>query len=182
MTKHQQRIIAVRKRMNEAIKYVPKEVRRGGFSAYGSFAEKMCAIAKERDVWPWRQTALSTNGVPKDIPTSLRGFAEGKHGTQEAILNLIELTCLHYEIEHKRAIGEASGVAFTGATEWPAENDPVSASLLNGAEAEKVVQAVTVDPELHAIETIHELCDNLDGAAIKRVLLWVAARHGVPLA
>lgn len=195
MTKHQEHISLVRNRLTRTVKYVPQVKRKGGLTPYGTFAEKMAEIAKEKNAWPWKQTVLTKGGAPKDLATALKSFAEGHKGLHEKVLNLVELTCLHYEmereLERKVAMGEAADISYSrtfGKDARDASGAPVPWHNYGGRVAAsdvsmtlKPAQEAACDPELRAIQVIHDLCDTLDGAAIKRVLLWTAARHGVVL-
>lgn len=192
MTKHQEHVTLVRARLNQTVKLVTHVPRRGGLTPYGTFAEKMAEIAKQKDVWPWKQKSLTTGGAPKDLATTLKAFAQGKMGLHEKTLRLVELTCLHYEmqreLEHKQAVGEAAGIPYTGTlgtdatrrVHWHANGGQIVGPL--PIVREEAAQGATEDPEIAALYIFAIALDPLDADARKRVLQWAADKFGLEYA
>jgi hypothetical protein len=200
MTAHQARIEQVRNRLAKAIKYVPQERRRGGLTPWGNFAEKLAAIAKEtKGGAPWKTTDFTKGGAPKDLSTALRRLSEGRQGMSGTMLDLVEATCLHYEMEHRQALteGRATKMFLTEPAEevagapaphpgdsWveePAKDEdvPVRGLLTRAAQALNGIGAdANPDPEINAMFEISSALNNLDSDARTRVLSWAEARYG----
>lgn len=176
MTRHEDHVVKVRARLNTTVKHVPTRATKNGRSPFTTFAVKMAELAKAEGMWAWKQKDLSKGGAPKDLATALKKFAEGKQGMSTTRLNLIERTCLHYEMEAEREriarVSEASGVAHTGAL---ALVPPLDEAELAAAVASVVrpSQVVSEDPEIAALYAIKGALDSLeDTAARRRVLAW----------
>lgn len=177
MTRHEDHVIKVRTRLNATTKFVPTRAVKNGRSPFTAFAVKMAELAKTEGMWAWKQKDLSKGGAPKDLATALKKFAEGKQGMSTTRLNLIERTCLHYEMEAEREriarVSEASGVPFTGGLVLVPGGVGGDHDHRQLPEPEKPVQAVSEDPEIAALYSIKDALDSLeDTAARRRVLAW----------
>jgi hypothetical protein len=179
MTKHQEHVAVVRQRLVNTIKHVPKVSRRGGLTGYGTFAEKMAEVAKARGAWPWKQQTITSGGAPKDLATALKKFAEGKQGMHTKNLHLIELTCVHYEMEAQITKGEREA---TGASAPPPAEPLAPITALLRSSPEERIQGVTEDPEFAALRAFATALEPLSADERKRVLQWAADKFGLEFA
>lgn len=177
LTKHQQRMANVRRRLNRVVKTLdaPNGRGRGQTDGFTTFAMKMAEVASDKGVILSRQRAELAGGTPKDLPGSLRRFGKGKVGLVSTRLDLIEATCELYEAAQTAA--EAAGAVETPAP--PLTVGPVV------PKAEEPPQERTEaskgyyppDPELVAMAIVLDALRGVEGRfARQRVVDWVLDR------
>jgi len=172
MTAHAEYVTKVRERLNKLRPKIekPNHGRRGPTSVFTTVADEMAKVAKERGEWPWKQKKLSVTGTPKDLPNTLRRFAEGESGMWGTALRLCEIGCINLEVGSGKAISPATIHALTELESQPEPNDKTT--ILGHPVPEP-------DAEINAMREITYALDGLDERAIRRILAWAADKYGV---
>lgn len=191
-TAHQMRCEQVRQRVSRVVHRIPKEIRKGGFTKTGVFAERVWKIAVEKEL-PFSKThtgAKTASGTPKDLVTQINYFMTGKSGAHESRLDVYELACIEFETEWREQRQERRS-QLTVVTDPPELPEAVSEPQ-DALQAAKIQQARATfehqttrgyDPpdEFGAAKTITEALSDFDTITVKRILRYVEialeARH-----
>jgi hypothetical protein len=182
-TAHQMRCEQVRERVSRVVHRIPKEIRKGGFTKTGVFAERVWKIAVERElpISKSHKGAKTATGTPKDLVTQVNYFMTGKTGAYETRLDVYELACIEFETEWREQRQERRS-QLTVVTDPPKapeavviHQDALQAAKIQQARATFEHQATGYDPpdEFQAASTINGALSNFDTVTSKRILRYV---------